>query len=71
MYVKICFNVTVSYLTVSTNDFLNNTNNNKAFQEIKILFEDNFKITTQKGSVLKHLNFSIYQYYLGFSIDKI
>ena len=37
IYIKVFTNVTVSYLTVSTDDVLNNTNNKNAFPEPTIV----------------------------------
>ena len=46
----------MSYLTVSTDGFLNNINNEIAFPE-------------QEVSVLKYLHFQIFQSHLSFSVD--
>ena len=61
----------MSYLTVSTDDVLNTTNNENAFPELTRVFKEQFEIKVQEGSVLKYLNFRIFQSPLGFSIDQI
>ena len=50
---------TVSYLTVSTYDVLNNTNNETAFPELTRVFKEHSYMKVQEGSVLKYLNFWI------------
>ena len=59
----------MSYLTVSTDDVLNTTNNETSFTELRIVFEQNFDMKFQYGSVLKYLNLLIFQSPLGFSVD--
>ena len=59
IYVKLFSDGTVSYLTVSMGDVLNTTNNYKVFQQLKRVFENNFKIKTQEGSFLKYPNYRI------------
>ena len=59
----------VSYLTVSTDDVLNTTNNENAFPELTRVFKEHFDMIVQEVSVLKYLNFRIFQSPLGFSID--
>ena len=39
IYIKVFTNGTFSYLTVSTNDFLNTANNKTAFPELSKVFE--------------------------------
>ena len=56
IYIKVFTDGTVSYLTVSTDDVLDTTNNETAFTELRIFFEEYFEITVQEGSVLKYLN---------------
>ena len=58
------------YITVSTDDVLNTTNNENAFPELTKTFKENFEMKLQEGSVLKYLNFRIFQSPLGFSIDQ-
>ena len=70
IYIKVFDNVTVSYLTVSTDDVLNITNNENSFPELTRLFKEHFDVKVQKVSVLKYLNFRIFQSPLGFSIDQ-
>ena len=60
---------TVPYLTVSTDDILNNTNNETAFTELTRVFEEHFVVKVQEVSVLKYLNPQNFQYLIGFSID--
>ena len=69
VYIKVFSNGTVSYIMVSNDVFLNTTNNETAFNELRIVFEEVFDIKVQEGSVLKYLNLRIYQSYLGFSVD--
>ena len=69
IYIKLFSDVTVSYITVSTDDVINNTNNEKAFTEITRVFEEYFETKIQEGYVLKHLNSRILRSPLGFSVD--
>ena len=69
IYIKVLYDLTVSYLTVSTNDFLNTNNNEIAFPEPTRLFEERFEIKVQEGSVIKYLNLLTFQSLLGFSVD--
>ena len=70
IYIKVFDDGTVSYLTVSTDDVLNTTNNENALPELKIVFKEHFEIKVQEGSYLKYLIFWICQSPLGFSIDQ-
>ena len=70
IYIKVFTDDTVSYLTVSTDDVLNTTNNENAFPELKRVFKEDFEMKVQEGSVLKYLNFRIFQSPLGFSVDQ-
>ena len=47
IYINVFSYGTVSYLTVSTDDFLNTTNNYTAFNELRIVFEEYFEIKVQ------------------------
>ena len=47
IYIKIFYDGTVSYLTVSTNDILNTTNNETAFPELTKVFEEHFEMKVQ------------------------
>ena len=69
IYIKFFSNVTVSYLTVSTDDVLNNTNNETSFLEFRRVFEEAFKMKFQQLFVLKYLNLRICHPPLGFSVD--
>ena len=60
IYIKLFTDGTVPYLTVSTDDFLNTTNNDKSFTELTRVFEENVETKLQEGSVLKYLNLRIY-----------
>ena len=40
--IKVSADVTVSYLTLSTDDFLNTNKNNTEFPELRIVFEEGF-----------------------------
>ena len=68
IYIKVLYDGTVSYLTVSTNDVLNTTNNEDAFPELTRVSKEHFETKVQGGSVLKYLNFRIYQSPFGFII---
>ena len=70
IYIKFFTDGTVSYLAVSTGDALNNTNNETEFPELTRVSDEHFEMKVQEGSVLKYLNFRIFQYPLGFSVDK-
>ena len=69
IYIKFLSDVTVSYLTVSTDYVIRTTNIETAFTEPPIFFEEYFGIKVQERYVLKYLNFRIYQYPIGFSVD--
>ena len=70
IYIKAFTDGKVSYLTVSTDDVLNTTNNKTSFTELPRVFEEQFDMKLQEGSVLKYLNFRICQSPLGLSVDK-
>ena len=59
IYINVFNDGTVSYLTVSTDDVLNTTNNENAFPELTRVFKEHFEMKVQEGSVLKCLNFRI------------
>ena len=42
IYIKVLYYGTVSYVTVSTDNVLNTTNNETAFPELRIFFEEAF-----------------------------
>ena len=60
IYIKVLYDVTVSYIIVYTDDVLNTTNNETEFAELRIIFEEYFEIKVQEGSVLKYLNFRVF-----------
>ena len=70
IYINFFAGGTVSYLTVSTDDVLNTTNNDNAFPELTRAFKETFEMKVQEGSVLKYKNCRIFQSPLGFSIDQ-
>ena len=70
IYIKVFTDVTVSYFTVSTDYVLNTNNNENAFPELTRFFKEHFEMKVQEGSVLKYLNFRVFQSPLGFSIDQ-
>ena len=70
IYIKVFFDVIMSYLTVSTDDVLNTTNNEIKFTELTRAFEEYFEMKVQEGYVLKYPYFRILQYPLGFSVDQ-
>ena len=59
----------MSYITVSTDDFLSPTNIDTVPPELTIVFEEQFEMKFQEGSVLKYLNYRILQHPLDFSVD--
>ena len=69
VYIKVFADGTVSYLTVSTDEVLNTTNNENSFPELTRVFKEHFEMKVQEGSVLKYLNFRICQSPHGLSID--
>ena len=68
IYINPFDDVTVYYLTFSTDDVLNTTNNENAFHELTRVFKEHFEMKVQEGSVLKYLNFRICQSYLGLGV---
>ena len=54
IYIKLFSDRTVSYLTVSTDDVLNSTNNDTSFTELTIVFEEHFDMKVQGVSFLKY-----------------
>ena len=68
MYIKVLSDETFSYLIVFTDYCHSTTNNETAFTELRMVFEKQFEIKVQEVSVLKYLNFNIYQSPLGFSV---
>ena len=68
VYIKFFSGGTESYLTVSTDDFINATNNEKAFPELTRVFKHS-EIKYQEGLVLKYLNVQTCQSPLGFIVD--
>ena len=70
IYIKVFTDGTVSYLTVSTDYFINTNNNETAFPKPRIFFKEQFEIKVQEGSVLKYLNFWLCQYPLSLSINQ-
>ena len=59
----------MSYLTISADDVLNTTNNENTFTELTRVFKEQFDMKVKEVSVLKYLNFRIFQSPRGFSID--
>ena len=60
----------MSYIKDSTDDVLNTTNNETAFPELRIFFEEDFEVKFQEVSVLKYLNSQTFQSPLDFSVDQ-
>ena len=67
--IKVFSTVTVSYIKVSTDDVINTTDKEKSFPGIARLFEEQFEVKYQEGTVIKYLNFQFFQSNLGFSVD--
>ena len=59
IYIRVFFDGNMSYLTVSKDDFMDKTNNDAEFTELRKVFEKAFDIKVQEVSVLKYLNFLI------------
>ena len=70
VYIKVLFDVNVSYIKVSAGYVLNATNNETVFPELRRFLEEAFEIKFQEGSVLKYLYFRILQSPLGFIVDQ-
>ena len=70
IYIKVIYDVTVSYHKVYTDYVLNASNNKTEFPELTIVFEEAFEIKFQEGYVLKYLHLLIFQSPLGFSVDQ-
>ena len=49
----------MSYITVYTDDVLNNNNNETAFTELARAFEEAFEIKVHEVSLLKYPNFRV------------
>ena len=58
------------YPTVSTDDVINTNNNETSFTEPRRVFEEDFEIKVQEGSVLNYLDFRVFQSRLVFSVDQ-
>ena len=59
IYIKVFDDGAVSYLTVSTDDVLNTTNNENSFPELTRVFKEHFEIKVKEGSVLKWISDSL------------
>ena len=70
IYIKVFYDVTVSYPTFSTDYVIKITNNETSFPELRRVFEEHFEMKVQEISVLKYLNFRIFQSPLGFSVSQ-
>ena len=70
IYIKVFYDENMSYLTVSTDNVLNATNNDTPLTELRRVFYEYFEIKVQEVYFIKYLNFRICQYPLGFIIDK-
>ena len=53
IYIRVLYDGTVTYITVSDNSVLNTNNNKILFTEIRKLFEDAFGIKIQQEYFLK------------------
>ena len=60
IYIRILYDVIVSYLTVFTDYFLNSTNNKTEFTELTRVPEEHFEMKLQEGYFLKYPNFRIF-----------
>ena len=68
IYINVFDDGTLSYLTVFTDDVLNTTNNKNSFPELTRVFKEHFEMKVKELSVLKYLNFRIFQSPLGLII---
>ena len=59
----------MSYIKFSYYYVINTNNNDTSFPELTRGFEEHFEIKVREESVLKYLNFRIFQSHLGFSVD--
>ena len=69
IYIKVFSDGTASSLTVSTDDALNNTNNETEFPELRRVFEEDFEIKSEEGSILKYPHFRMFQSPIGFNVN--
>ena len=53
IYIKVFDDGTFYYLTVSTDNVLNTTNNENTFPELTRVFKEHFEMKVQEGSVIK------------------
>ena len=53
IYIRLFPDITVSYLTLSTDDVLNTINNVTYFSELRKFYQEAFDIKNQEGYVLK------------------
>ena len=70
IYIKVFYDETVSYIMVSTDNFLSTINNETAFPELTRVFKERFEMKAQEGYLLKYLNFRVCQYPLSLSVDQ-
>ena len=70
IYIKVFPDRTVSYLTVSNGDVLNDNNNDTEFSKPRRFYEEFLEIKVQDISILKYMIFCISQSPPGFSIDQ-
>ena len=70
IYIKFFSDGTVSYPKVYTDDVLNTNNNETPFPKLTRVFAEQFEMKVQEVSVLKYLDFRIFQSPIGFSVDQ-
>ena len=70
IHIKVSSDGPVYYLTVSTDNVINNNNNETASPEITRVFLEQFDMKLQEGYFLKYLNLRILQSNIGLSVDK-
>ena len=58
--IKVFSDVTLSYITVSTDNFLNTNNSETESPKLRKLLEEAFEIKFQEGYVIKYLNFRVF-----------
>ena len=60
----------MSYLTVSSDDVLNSTNNETEFPELTKVLEEHFDMKFQEGFILKYTNLKKFQSLIDLSVDQ-
>ena len=67
---NVLYDVTVSYLKISSGYIINTTNNETEFTELRRVLEEYFETKVQQGSLIKYLNSRVFQSPLGFIVEQ-